>query len=89
MLGQIGVRSETLEKNQIKLLKNESNYVRLIFWIFSLEPSLWAKYRVSDVDLFCQLKWNLTPVGLIKMQILFFFDESILKQSNVVLQITK
>lgn len=66
-LGQIGVRKVTLEKIQIRMLKNESNYVRLIFRIFSLEPSLKSKNRVSDVDLFCQLKWNLTHVVLIKM----------------------
>lgn len=72
-LGQIGVRKVTLEKNQIKLLKNESNYVRLIFWIFSLEPSLKPKNRASDVDLLCQLKWNLTHIVLIKNRQRFLF----------------
>lgn len=76
-LGQIGVRKVMLEKNLIKQLKNDSNYVRLIFRIFGLELSLKPKNRASDVDLQCQLKLNLTHVVLIKMGKVLYLAENI------------
>lgn len=79
-LGQIGVRKVMLEKNLIKQLKNESNYVCLIFRIFSLEPSLKPKNRASNVDLFCQLKWNQIHVVLIKWGEIFTWLEGIFEQ---------